>query len=100
MIKRVYGSFNNGPQIDFTPQDNGQWVAIVPETPDGEYVVALWAEDEYGNTSYYATMLFIVKAHEITAVKQLPDYYLEKRDGFRLEGILSKYELVRVCKVG
>lgn len=100
MIKRVYGSFNNGPDIEFTQKENSQWIAIVPESPDGEYVVALWAEDEFGNTSYYATMLFVVKAHEITAIRQLPDFTMERLAGYHVQHMDPKYELLRVYELG
>ncbi len=78
MVKRVYGLFNNGPTVDFVKVGLDKWQIVVPKTSDGEYIVSIWAEDESGNTSYYATMLFIIKAYEVIAVKQLPDYVLKK----------------------
>lgn len=99
MIKRVYGSFNNGPEVEFTWKSGDQWITVVPEAPDGEYVVSLWAEDEYGNTAYYATMLFIIKAYEVIAVRQLSDFTLERLDGYHITKVEPKYELLRIYEM-
>lgn len=59
MIARVWGEYD-GKEIVFRQQDGGLWKAVVPKDMDGEYVVAVWAEDEAGNQSYMATLLFAV----------------------------------------
>lgn len=75
MVTRVYGQLNNEAEISFTQISEAEWRAVVPAAPDGEYVVSLWADDDAGNTAYYATMLFIIKAHEVIAMRFMPDYY-------------------------
>lgn len=59
MIARVWGEYD-GKEIVFRQQDGGLWKAVVPKDMDGEYVVAVWVEDEAGNQSYMSTLLFAV----------------------------------------
>lgn len=65
MITRVWGSVE-GTEIIFTPVGNDSWQCKVPKTLDGEYVVELFAEDDSGNVSYAATILFTIDAKHLT----------------------------------
>lgn len=67
MITRVYGSVE-GHEVALTRTDDGSWICIVPKTVDGEYAVELYAEDDAGNVSYFANMLFEVRATHVTAM--------------------------------
>lgn len=60
MIKRVYGTADNISLTFEMDAATGLWQAAVPSDADGEYVVALYAEDEAGNTAYMATVLYTV----------------------------------------
>ena len=60
MVKREFGAVDN-QDVVFTPNiDTGLWETAVPADVDGEYVTELYAEDEAGNISYIATVLFAV----------------------------------------
>lgn len=97
MIKRVYGYYNNGPEIEFSLMEDGTWKTKIPSSEDGEYIVDVYAEDEAGNTSYYAAMLFIVKAHEIVSVRILSRYYANRLDkAYRAELLKPMYKLHRI----
>lgn len=62
MVKRIWGTCDGG-QILFTQSEAGLWEATVPAHANGEYTVALWAEDAAGNQSYFCTLLL---AYDIT----------------------------------
>lgn len=64
MVTRVYGT-SDGVEIIFTPSEDGLWKCVVPVSQDGQYIVDLYAEDEAGNTSYFATVLFTVDAKHL-----------------------------------
>lgn len=64
MVTRVYGT-SDGVEIIFTPSEDGFWKCAVPVAEDGQYIVDLYAEDEVGNTSYFATVLFTVDAKHL-----------------------------------
>lgn len=57
MVTTVYGKCD-GNVILFTRDETGRWLTAVPFSKDGEYVVELVAEDEAGNSTYLATILF------------------------------------------
>ena len=79
MVKRVWGHVE-GVDIIFTPSNDDVWVCSVPPVPDGEYVVDLYAEDDSGNVSYAATVLFTINArHLIFTVKVINRYRVESR---------------------
>lgn len=59
-IRRVYGTADGTDLLFSYDIETGRWEAPVPRDADGRYIVALWAEDFAGNTSYYATVLFTV----------------------------------------
>ena len=60
-VKRVWGTADNISLIFQPNEQTGRWEAKVPTDQDGQYVVALYAEDFAGNVAYMATILFIVQ---------------------------------------
>lgn len=61
MVASVYGTCE-GHAIIFTRRgDTDLWDVDVPFDRDGNYVVSLYAVDQAGNESYYATVLFTVQ---------------------------------------
>lgn len=66
MVARVYGAIDN-QAITFTyNEDTGRWDAAVPANlNNGTYLVALWAEDEAGNTSYITTALCTIDTSQM-----------------------------------
>lgn len=65
MIARVWGECA-AADILFRMRADGLWEAVVPREEGGEYVVEVWAEDEAGNTSYLATLLFSVDPNTLS----------------------------------
>ena len=58
MVVDVRGTVD-GREIVFTREPGSdKWSCVVPFDDDSEYVCDLYATDECGNTSYYATVLF------------------------------------------
>lgn len=55
MVTALFGKCN-GADIIFTPKGEGRWSAAVPATEDKTYIIEVWAEDEAGNVSYFATV--------------------------------------------
>lgn len=92
MVKRVYGRVEGQDVIFTLNHETGLWTCVVPPTLDGEYIVDLYAEDEAGNVSYLATILFTVDSKNLVfSVKWLKWYVeLESRD--------FKMELYSSCK--
>lgn len=60
-VMRVYGRVD-GTEVVLQHMAGDRWGVPVPLDQDGEYVVEVIAEDEAGNQSYLAKMLFIVNA--------------------------------------
>ena len=58
MIRRVYGKANSA-DVTLTYKEDGRWETIIPSSPDGEYVIEIWAEDYAGNEAYIATVKYI-----------------------------------------
>lgn len=65
MVVKVWGHVE-GVDVIFYPLENDTWTCRVPKTLDGEYIVDLYAEDDCGNISYAATVLFTVDAKHLT----------------------------------
>lgn len=66
MITKVYGHVD-GVEVIFTPSLDGiTWTCTVPKDKDGEYIVDLYAVNDTGVESYYATVLFAVKGVAVT----------------------------------
>ena len=66
MMQRVYGKVD-GKSIEFDYADGDRWNVAVPYDSDGEYIVEIIAEDDAGNQTYLAKMLFIVDAKSLCA---------------------------------
>lgn len=64
MVTRVYG--NAGLYfVEFKQDSRGLWSATIPFIESCEYVIDLYAEDEAGNVSYYATYLLTFDASKL-----------------------------------
>lgn len=82
MVVKVWGSVG-GIEVIFSHVEGDNWSCVIPEIPDGEYVVDLYAIDECGNIGYYATVIFIIdQKHLKFEVKML---------GYKTELQESKY---------
>lgn len=69
MVTRVFGRAGQY-DLEFIKTSEGLWTAAVPFVESCEYVIDLYAEDEAGNISYYATYLltFDVSKLQVQAV--------------------------------
>lgn len=73
-IKRVFGTVD-GAEVIMEQAEGDRWSVPVPLDQDGEYVVEIIAEDEAGNQSYMAKMLFCVDSSRL-CVHVLPLPYM------------------------
>ena len=64
MVTRVFGRAGQY-DLEFTKTPEGLWTAAVPFVESCEYVIDLYAEDEAGNISYYATYLLTFDASKL-----------------------------------
>ena len=72
MITKVYGTVD-GADVIFDHMGGNRWQVAVPFDRDGMYIVELFAENERGNRSFYATALFIITATgTCTVLKMFP----------------------------
>lgn len=95
MVTRLYGSCN-GAEIVCTPSDAGRWTATVPAVEDGKYVIELYAEDEAGNVSYFATVEMTYDSRNLRVsfrvLQVASDVSLrDVQSALRGEGILCKW---------
>lgn len=60
-VNRVFGRVD-GADVVLNKTAGDRWSVPVPFDVDGEYVVEIIAEDDAGNQSYMAKMLFVVNA--------------------------------------
>lgn len=74
MVKRVYGTADNISLTFEREAATGLWQAAVPSDADGEYVVALYAEDEAGNTAYMATILYTADIRNLCVSIRVLEY--------------------------
>lgn len=90
---RVYGTVD-GAQVILELARDGVWSVPVPLDQDGEYAVEIIAEDEAGNRSYLARMLYTVDAGNICIHMFPMAKYLVSRQpaGYRFNRV------VPVCK--
>lgn len=61
MITQVYGTVD-GQDVIFERAGGDKWRLTVPFDRDGVYIVSLYADDDMGNTGFYATALLIITA--------------------------------------
>ena len=70
MVTRVYG--NAGLYyVEFNRISEGLWTATIPFPDSCELVIDLYAEDEAGNVSYYATYLLTFDSSKLQ-VEMMP----------------------------
>lgn len=73
-VARVFGTVD-GAEVIMQYAQGDVWQVPVPLDKDGEYVVEVIAEDEAGNQSYLAKMLFIVNTSLLCVhVVKIPFY--------------------------
>lgn len=65
-VARVYGTVD-GVEVILSQETGDRWNVPVPLDADGEYVVEIISEDEAGNRSYLARMLFCVDSTRLCA---------------------------------
>lgn len=75
-VTRVYGRVD-GTDIILQQTTGGRWEIPVPYDADGQYVVEIIAEDEAGNQSYLAKMLWTVNTSLLCAHLEPVPYYAE-----------------------
>ena len=64
MVARVWGTAD-GKEILFERTGGGLFQAVIPLNEKGECAVEIYAQDDAGNVSYAATMLFTASGHEM-----------------------------------
>lgn len=74
MVTRVFGRAGQY-DLEFIKTSEGLWTAAVPFVESCEYVIDLYAEDEAGNVSYYATYLLTFDASKLQ-VQAVPLQYV------------------------
>lgn len=74
MVTRVFGRAGQY-DLEFIETSEGLWTAAVPFVESCEYVIDLYAEDEAGNISYYATYLLTFDASKLQ-VQAVPLQYV------------------------
>lgn len=78
MVTRVYGRLANKYDLIFIKQEGkNRWDCVVPLLPSADYVVELFADDEAGNTSFFATILLIVDLERFTADIKILTYNVD-----------------------
>lgn len=90
-IARVFGRVD-GSEIVMEQAQGEIWSVPVPLDQDGEYVVEIIAEDEAGNRTYRAKMLYTVDAGNICIhALPLPKYIFELLQApYRIEPQLTE----------
>lgn len=64
MVVRVWGTAD-GKEILFERASGGLFQTVIPLNEKGECAVEVYAQDDAGNVSYAATMLFMASGHEM-----------------------------------
>ena len=92
-ITRVIGRID-GMEVNLERKHGDVWAVPVPMDQDGEYAVEIMAEDEAGNQSYLAKMLFTVNTALLCVhVVQLPFYASLQEPVYSVSVFPRKYEL-------
>ena len=90
MVTSVYGDIE-GHRIIFSLSEGNFWQATIPAVPTGEYVTALYCEDDEGNTTYYGTILYVVDVeklqYEIKMLEYATDYCAEPMERYYIDSI-------------
>lgn len=69
MVVKLTGVVN-GSQIMFTRSRDDVWDAVIPANLSGMYIVELKAEDDAGNTSFFAKYILTVDTSLLKATLQ------------------------------
>ena len=87
MVTRVFGKAGQY-DLEFTKTPEGLWTAAVPFVESCEYVIDLYAEDDAGNVSYYATYLLTFDSSKLQ-VEMMPLQFVPELigQGYREEWI-------------
>lgn len=93
MVTRVFGTVD-GTEVVLERVEGNRWNVPVPLDRDGEYVVEIIAEDDAGNRSYIANMLYTVEAGNICIhVLPLKDYIFSLvMDGYQFDRVFPSCE--------
>lgn len=75
-VTRVFGRVD-GTEVIFNRSDGDRWNIPVPLDVDGEYVVEIVAEDDAGNQSYMAKILFCVNSSMLCVTILPVPFYAE-----------------------
>lgn len=75
-VKRVFGTID-GIDVVFEQSLGDRWIVPVPFDEDGEYVVNVIAEDEAGNRTCIAKILFVVNTALLCVHVKKTRYYTE-----------------------
>lgn len=98
-VARVFGCVD-GSEVVMESAQGDIWSVPVPLDQDGEYVVEIIAEDDAGNQSYMAKMLFCVDSSGL-CVQVLPiPYFAELLDNVYCANVLPALysaELLESC---
>ena len=79
MIVRVFGRVD-GTDVIYNHTQGDTWQVQVPLDQDGEYAVEIIAEDDTGNQTYLARMLYTVTAGTICVhALPLPEYCFSRQ---------------------
>lgn len=94
MVTRVYGRAGQF-DIEFVKSSEGLWTTTIPLSDSYELVVDLYAEDDAGNVSYYATYIVLFDSKNLS-IKLIPSPYrvilLDQEYGARLMSDIYREE--------
>lgn len=82
MVVKLTGKIA-GSEIIFYFAEGNLWQAQIPAIESGEYVTALYATDEAGNESYFATILYVVDTEKLIYRIEITDYSIESAELIR-----------------
>lgn len=91
MVKALYGKCN-GRDIVFSPDAAGRWETAVPASPNAAYIIELWAEDDAGNKSYFATVRVEYDTSQLCMTVQIVDIGV----GWDIEDVRGLFSVVPV----
>nr|DAL90301.1 MAG TPA: hypothetical protein [Caudoviricetes sp.] len=91
MVVSVYGEIENH-RIIFRQNEKGLWETTVPFLSSGKYLVTLYAVDQAGNTSYYATAIYTVDTEKITATLEIIEYAAQAKERYDARIEVMDYE--------
>ena len=90
MVAQVYGEIGQD-RIIFTQNEQGLWESITPALQSGRYILSLYAVDEAGNESYYATAIYTIDTEQITARLEIIEYAAGVRELIDAEIFMVEY---------